>query len=160
MKHEAVIALGILAAWLITFAVIAGVSVWRGARKKQEREEIGRLPQDARSENHNTQIQAMREWLLVPKIVKTMCQTGVAAPLGLQVLLDDIAMIEEDELAFTVGHLLSNRDVRRVVAAYHCAKNPGDDRDKVLQALMLWVEASKKLREKAEAPAPAEQRSA
>ena len=139
MKHEAVIALMILAAWACAFALIVTVSALRGARTRLARAEVAARPQDSRSENHNTQIHALAEWLLVPKIVMTMCHARVATKVGLQVLLDDLAVIPEEQLALTVAILLEDRDVRRVIAGYHCAKHPEENRERLMRALLLWT---------------------
>ena len=105
------------AAWVIVLVLLVGLAVLSLFHLAVRVPEI-RKERLVRSANHQAQVIALVDWLQQAKIVRTILETKVATAQGLQTTLEEIEGLSEAEVAATVGVILQNRDVRRVVAAY------------------------------------------
>lgn len=131
----------IIAAWVVAILVI----VLLVALDSRRRRAVPRLRHEqlVRSANHQAKIVALVDWLQDPKIVRTILEARVATAQGLQRTMEDIESLTEGEVDATVGLLLRERSVRRVVASY-TEKVRGLPPAPVRKALREWAEPVKK----------------
>lgn len=125
------------AAWV--FAILALLFLVAGSVYRR-RYTVPRLRHEqlVRSPEHQAQVQALKEWLQQPRIVRAFLDGKVATVQGLQQTFEEVDGFSEEETRATIGLLLSRRSTRLVVAGF-MQKRYGHSKAEVLTALLEWA---------------------
>lgn len=125
----------VLLALLLALLPVAAIFLGRRLLRKPQR--VQGTPPRERTDEHEAMLAALSEWLEVPKIATAIVRSGRANRSGLMVLYAKMGNLPEDELAEIVKTLLSDRNVRRIVAD-HISLRHGIRRDEAMGGLLLW----------------------
>lgn len=130
------------AAWAIVLVALLGLVIL-SVRHRTVRVPEKRKERLVRSPTHQAQVIALVDWLQQAKIVRTILENKVATAEGLQKTLEHVEGLSEEEVAATVGLLLRDRTVRRVIVAFS-ERERGLPPAAVRTALLQWAEPVKR----------------
>jgi hypothetical protein len=125
------------AVWAIALVVLAGLALLSFIHRRVS-VPVLRREHLVRSPTHKAQVDSLNWWLRDPKIIRTILDERIATGEGLQRTLEAVEGMDEGEVAATVGLLLQNRNVRRVVA-HLAAKADRLPIAAVREALVEWA---------------------
>lgn len=124
-------------AWIVGFVVVGLLFAILPKLRHRPPLQSSRAPIRKRTEEHEAKLNALLEWTAEPRIISAILQARLATPSGLKALVSASGQLTYEELTTAIENLLSDRNVRRVIAQ-HLERTYDLRRDHVMKALLEW----------------------